>query len=245
MRKRESCKRHGYANSILLVPIQTKTIQKALRAMALKLEDFISSTYYKIARKLPKGMKLLESVFIPTSNNWDDVPKRIRMHKDVVGLHCNVLVGICIDDIENEGDPREKKYSRGGRWKWAALNMDTGHGVMHIQSRSQQSGRRTTFDLSKEGQETERSNKEAAARRRAEDRVEDKGLANGTLCLVAGYGQYGGGGYYPHVTTIEEARARHAKDPAYMELWQGRNGVWHLQQHRYTHEERMRQGLKT
>ena len=154
------------------------------------------------------------------------MPNRIRKHATIKKHDCDVLVGIC---FQPNGEPSYNLNKKGGRWNWAAVNLETGMGCMYYSSQSVGSGHLNEFNISQEGLAEAARIAAIEKKHRQEEREEQKGLKSGKLCIVHGFGYYGCG-YLPHVRPIEEAQGLAADDPGHYRLYRAADtGFWHLE----------------
>ena len=162
---------------------------------AVTMDDFRNSLYVKQILKAPKHMVIIQTVDIPEEDGWDDLPPRIHKSGVLNGIDANALIGCCIQDEKEERDTRFTPHGKGGKWNWAAINLNTGKGLQLRCSRA--SGKYTKFDLTPRGQK-----REAEEHRRAkEERANVRGWEKGKM--VYDCGSRHSSDYF---VTLEEAR---------------------------------------
>ena len=180
-------------------------------------EDFRGCKFVKAILEPPGGMEVVETVMIPLVEGWDEVPKRIRNHKDIEALGCDALIGA---RIRYAGSTNESN-----RFNWAAVNLATGAGVQYKQSASRYSGRLLRFNISPanvaEEEAARKEKRKRAAEQAALTRKEGK-------CFVHGFGYYCNG-YEGYDTTLKHAQEMKAASPRRYRLW-GEDGKWNLEE---------------
>ena len=112
-------------------------------------KTFYDSKHVKQALKVPKNMAHVHTVIIPPTASWGNLPDRLRTHREILKRDCNAFVGMTIQRVGRDGLQTAVTKKSSGRWKWAAINLITGDGVMYTQSYSEQSGHLTSFNIKK------------------------------------------------------------------------------------------------
>lgn len=186
--------------------------------------DFRKCKFVEAILKAPAKMEVVDTVMIPLFDGWDELPKRIREHKEIEFKGCDAFIGV---RLRYAGSTNETN-----RFNWAAVNLTTGVGVQYKQSFSSYSGRLLHFDISPANiaeEETARKQKrKRAAEQAALTRREGK-------CFVHGFGTYYNG-YEGYDTTLKRAQEMKASSPRRFRLWE-EHGKWNLEEQMYVSEE--------
>jgi len=121
-----------------------------------KEDLFKNSREAVMAQRVPKGCKLLETLYLGPDESWEELPGHIQRHKKVVELDCDAFIGIKFQaDPDDEFVDAAIAKTIGGRygptfsarWNWAAVNLRTGEGLTSRRSLAQGTGHVRTFRL--------------------------------------------------------------------------------------------------